>query len=97
MKKFFSTDSIITGIVASLGSELGFCAVLAAGLLVAGEPLAAHIRWFGGMFIPVILLLHHYAKRKEQLLVTKTIIVVFFVTFLAFMAYLLGNNIISFK
>ena len=52
----------------------------------------AHVRWFGGMFIPLILVLHHYAKGRNQLRVTKTLIVVFFVTFLAFMIYLLKTK-----
>lgn len=97
MKKFFSTNSILTGIVAGLGSELLFCIVLALGLVIAGEPIGEHIRWFGGMFIPMILVLRYYAKRRELLTVTKTLIVVFFVTFLAFMVYILGNNLITFK
>ena len=46
------------------------------------------------MFIPLILVLHHYAKKRTQLRVTKTLIVVFFVTFLAFMFYLLKSNIL---
>ena len=93
MKKFFAQDKPIVGIVAGLGAELGFCAALAIGLLIAGEPISTHIRWFGGMFIPVILLLHHYAKRREQLRVTKTLIAVLFVTFIAFMIYLFKARI----
>lgn len=94
LKKFFSQDRPLVGIVAGLGAEAGFCIALTIGLLIAGEPIGAHIRWFGGMFIPVILLLHHYAKRREQLKVTKTIIVVFFITFLAFMIYLFKARLI---
>jgi hypothetical protein len=92
MKKFFAQDKIIVGLVAGLGAELGFCLALALGLLIAGEPLMAHVRWFGGMFIPLILVLHHYAKVRTQLRVTKTLIVVFFVTFLAFMFYILKTK-----
>lgn len=92
MKKFFSQDKTIVGIVAGLGSELVFCAALAIGLLIAGEPILAHVRWFGGMFIPLILVLHHYVKGGKHLRVTKTLIVVFFVTFLAFMIYLLKTK-----
>ena len=76
MKKFFAQDKVIVGIVAGLGAELGL----------------AHMRWFAGMFFPLILVLHHYAKGRTQLHVTKTLIVVFFVTFLAFMIYLLKSN-----
>ena len=94
MKKFFAQDKIIVGLVAGLGAELGFCLALTIGLLIAGEPLSAHVRWFGGMFIPLILVLHHYAKSRIQLRVTKTLIVVFFVTFLAFMFYILKTKAI---
>lgn len=94
IKKFFSQDRPIVGIVAGLGAELGFCIALVVGLLIAGEPISAHIRWFGGMFIPLILVLHHYARRREQLKVTKTLIVVLFVTFLAFMIYILKARIL---
>ena len=87
----------MTGIVAGLGSELGFVLVLAAGLLIAGEPVGNHLRWFGGMFIPLILVLRHYAKGREHLRVVKTLIVVFFVTFLAFIAYMLKVRIIVFQ
>ena len=97
MKKFINQDRIAVGIVAGLGSELGFIVVLAIGLLIAGEPIANHLRWFGGMFIPLILVLRHYAKGREHLHVVKTLIVVFFITFLAFIAYMLKANIITFQ
>lgn len=92
MKNFFAQNKVIVGIVAGLGAELSFCLALAIGLLVAGEPILAHIRWFAGMFFPLVLVLHHYAKGRTQLRVTKTLIVVFFITFLAFMIYLLKSN-----
>ena len=94
LKKFFSQDRPLVGIVAGLGAEAGFCIALAIGLLIAGEPIGAHIRWFGGMFIPLILVLHHYARKREQLKVTKTLIVVLFVTFLVFMIYILKARIL---
>ena len=97
MKKFFAQDKVLTGIVAGLGTELGFVLVLAAGLLIAGEPVGAHLRWFGGMFIPLILVLRHYAKSREHLKVVKTLIVVFFVTFIAFITYMLKARIIVFQ
>lgn len=97
MKKFFAQDKVLTGIVAGLGTELGFVLVLAAGLLIAGEPAGAHLRWFGGMFIPLILVLRHYTKSHEHLKVVKTLIVVFFVTFIAFITYMLKARIIVFQ
>lgn len=97
LKNFFSKDKISTGIIAGLGSELGFIIVLSAGLIIAGEPIDAHLRWFGGMFIPLILVLRHYAKGREHLKVVKTLIVVFFVTFIAFITYMLKARIIVFQ
>ncbi len=97
MKKFFAQDKILTGLVAGLCSEFGFIIVLAVVLLIAGEPIGSHIRWFGGMFIPLILVLRHYAKGREHLRVVKTLIVVFFVTFLAFITYMIKARIIVFQ
>ena len=37
MKKFFSQDKAIVGLVAGLGSELGLIIALTIGLLIAGE------------------------------------------------------------
>ena len=85
MKQFFSQDKVIVGLVVALGSAAAFCLLLTAGLLIAHEPIMAHLRWYGGMFVPMVLLLQHYAKRKELLTVTKTIIVTLFVTFIAFL------------
>ena len=97
MKRFFSQDKIAVGLVAGLGSELLFCLLLATGLLIARQDLMEHIRWFGGMFIPILLILRAYAKGRQHLTVTKTLIVVFFVTFVAFMFYLLNAHIIVLK
>lgn len=97
LKHFFTQDNIITGLVVSLGAEVLFCLLLAAGLLIADQPIETHLRWFGGMFIPVLLLLRIYAKRKEQPRVTKTVATVFFVTFVAFMFYMLSAHIIVLK
>lgn len=95
MKKFFEQNKVIVGIVAGIGSMLGFAIALTIGLMIAGEPVGAHIRWYGGMFIPLLLVLRHYAKRREQLTVTRTLIVLLFLTFLAFMFYLLQSRTIT--
>lgn len=97
MKKFFSQDKVIVGILAGLGSELGFVVALTIGLLIAGEAIGDHLRWYGEMFIPLILLLRHYAKGQAHLRVVKTLIVVFFVTFLAFIFYMLRSRMIVFQ
>lgn len=95
MKRFFTQNKIAVGLVAGLGSELLFCLLLAAGLLLAGEGIADHIRWFGGMFIPILLILRAYAKSRQYLTVTKTLIIIFFVTFIAFMFYLLSTHTLT--
>lgn len=92
MKKFFQQDSILTGLVAGLGSELGYVVALTVGLLIAGEAPQEHIRWYGGMFICLILVLQRYAKRREQPKVTKTLIATLFVTFIPYIVYLLKTN-----
>ena len=97
MKKFFSQDKAIVGLVAGLGSELGLIIALTIGLLIAGEAIGDHLRWYGGMFIPLILVLRHYAKGQAHLRVVKTLIVVFFVTFLAFIFYMLRSRTIVFQ
>lgn len=99
MKHFFSLDKPLVGLVAGLGSELLFCLLLAAGLIVSGHwpPTPEQIRWFGGMFIPILLILRAYAKTRTHLTVTKTLIVTFFVTFVAFMFYLLSAHILVLK
>lgn len=95
MKHFFSQDKIVVGLVAGLGSELFFCLLLATGLLLAGEGIADHIRWFGGMFIPLLLILRTYAKSRQHLTVTKTLIITFFATFVAFIFYLLRSRTLN--
>ena len=97
MKEFFSQDKAIVGLVAGLGSELGLIIALTIGLLIAGEAIGDHLRWYGGMFIPLILVLRHYAKGQAHLRVVKTLIVVFFVTFLAFIFYMLRSRTIVFQ
>lgn len=97
MKRFFNTDSVIVGLVAGLGSELLFCLLLAAVLQLTKLGIADHVRWFAGMYIPLILILRAYAKGRRHLTVTRTLIVVFFVTFLAFMFYLLQSHTLVLK
>ena len=97
MKKFFHQDKVLVGIVAGLGSELVVALLLTVGLLIANEPIGDHIRWYAGMFLPPLLVLRYYSKQKQWLRVTRTLIVVLFVTFIAFMVYLLKAGIIVYK
>ena len=85
MKDFFRRNSVVLGVVVTLGSEAIVALLLWLGLTIAGISPMEHIRWFGGCFIPPVLLLRHYAKKKEYPVVTKTIIITLFITFLAFM------------
>ena len=97
MKRFFTQDRVMVGLVAVLGSELLFCLVLAAVLLLTGLGIEGHERWFGGMFVAPLLILRAYAKSRSHLTVTKTVIVAFFVTFVAFMFYLFNAHLLVLK
>ena len=97
MKHFFQQDTVTVGLVAGLGSMLLFCLLLATVLQLTGMGLGGHERWFGGMFIPLILILRAYAKGREHLTVTRTLIVTFFITFVAFMAWLLSAHLLVLK
>ena len=85
-------DSVLSALVAGLGSMALFCLFLWAGLSVAGIDPASHERWFGGAFIPLVLLLRFYAKTKNHLTATRTLIVLLFVTFAAFMYLMIKSN-----
>lgn len=89
MKKYFQQDKYSVGIVAGLGSELCAALLLWIGLLIAHEPIAAHLRWFGVIFIPLLLVLRYYAKKAIYVKATKAVITTFFVTFIAFIFIIL--------
>lgn len=91
IKKFFSQDSVLVGLVAGLGTEIGFAILLTIGLMVAGEPPMEHIRWYGGMFVCLLLVLQRYVKRR-MLHVTKTLIIILFVTFLVYIVYIIKSG-----
>lgn len=97
MRRFFTQDKVIVGLVAGLGSELLFVLLLAAVLQLTSLGIADHTRWFGGAFIPILLILRAYAKTKQHLTVTRTLIIIFFLTFVAFMYYLLSAHILVLK
>ena len=92
MKRFFNQDRVMVALVAGLGSMLLFCLLLTVLLLVLGEAPANRSRWYGGMFIPLILVLRAYAKTRNHLTATRTLIITFFVSFVAFMAFLLTTH-----
>ena len=97
MKEFFHQDKVIVGIIAGVGSELLLALLLTIGLVIAGEVPIDHIRWYAGVFVAPLLLLRYYSKQKSWLRVTRTLIVVLFVTFVAFMFYLLKAHLIVYK
>lgn len=97
MKEFFHQDKVIVGIIAGVGSELLLALLLTIGLVIAGEAPIDHIRWYAGVFVAPLLLLRYYSKQKSWLRVTRTLIVVLFVTFVAFMFYLLKAHLIVYK
>ena len=87
MSSFFKKDSIVTGTVAVLGSELVVALLLYLALVISGLSVEDHVRWFFAIFIAPILILRYYVKKKNSHVVMKTIITLLFLTFLIFMVY----------
>lgn len=93
--KYLEKNSFIFGCIATLVSEV-LCAILIwIILLLIGMPVTEHLRWFAAAFVPPILLLRHYAKEKDYPDTLKSVIVTFFITFIAFMFFLLKNHYIT--
>lgn len=95
MPSLIKHDGVLQGVLLAACSEVLTAALLYVGLLVAGQPIGEHIRWFAICFVPPILLLRHFAKRKEFPIVTKSLIIVLFVTFVAFMFLLFRTKAIA--
>ncbi len=93
-RQFFHQDKVSVGLLAGLGSMAITALLLTVGLLVAKEPINAHIRWYGAIFIPLILLIRYYVKQRLSV-VTKTLFVVFFLFFIAFMILLFSTHQIT--
>lgn len=93
-RQFFHQDKASVGLLVGLGSMAITALLLTVGLLVAKEPINAHIRWYGAIFIPLILLIRYYVKRRLSV-VTKTLFVVFFLFFIAFMILLFSTHQIT--
>ena len=88
-RQFFHQDKVSVGLLVGLGSM-----AITALLLTAKEPINAHIRWYGAIFIPLILLIRYYVKQRLSV-VTKTLFVVFFLFFIAFMILLFSTHQIT--
>ena len=97
IKQYLNRDNVAVGVATGLSVMLAYCLLLTVGLLIAGETVTDHIRWYGGMFVPLLLVLRHYAKKGTQLTVTRTLIVLMFVTFVAFIYYLFHAHILVLK
>ena len=59
-KKYFQQDKISVGLIVGLGTIVVTALLLTVGLLIAGEPIDAHLRWYACVFIPLILLARYY-------------------------------------
>jgi hypothetical protein len=93
-RQFFSQDKISVGLIAGIGSMAVVALLLTVGLLIAEQPIATHLRWYGAIFIPLLLLARYYAK-QQLALVTKTLFVLLFLFFIAFMILLFNTNSFS--
>lgn len=93
-RQFFHQDKASVGLLVGLGSMAITALLLTVCLLVAKEPINAHIRWYGAIFIPLILLIRYYVKQRLSV-VTKTLFVVFFLFFIAFMILLFSTHQIT--
>lgn len=89
MKKILNKDSLLWGAAFSLGSEVLCALLLWVVLLLTGTAVEAHVRWFAACFVPPLLLIRYYAHAKDYPNTLKASIVTFFVTFVAFMWFLL--------
>ena len=91
LKRLLERDTITTGLLLGLGSIIATAALLTLGLLVAGQPLGSHLRWYAACFVPPLLLLR-YVIKLQRITITKTLIITLFLTFIPFMAYLIRSN-----
>lgn len=95
-KKYFLQDKVSVGLIVGLGSMALTALLLTAGLLIAGEAVGTHLRWYGAIFIPLILLARYYVKHQLPI-VTKTLFSLLFFFFLAFMVLLFKTHSIDFQ
>lgn len=89
MRKLFDKDTIATGLILGLGSEIAVAAILWLVLILLGESVNEHIRWFGGSVIPLVLILRYYVKKKTYPVVSKTLMVTLFITFVVLLMVIL--------
>lgn len=94
MKQLLNRNSIPYGILITLISEIATAAILWLVLVIIGIPI--QLRWFAAAYLPAILILRYYAKEKLYPDTLKAMITTLFVTFVAFMWFLLKYKYISF-
>ena len=94
MNKFFHQDKVSIGLLVGRGSMAITAALLTVGLLVAGEPIDIHLRWYGAIFIPLLFIIRYYVKQQLSMVV-KTLFILFFLFFIAFMFLLFNTHSIS--
>lgn len=96
MKKLLDRNSTPFGVLLTLGSEVVTASILWLVLLLVGSPIVEQLRWFVIAYVPAILLLRYFAKDKNCPDTLKSMIVTLFVTFVAFMWFLLKYKYITF-
>ncbi|MBR1792612.1 MAG: hypothetical protein IJ764_03125 [Bacteroidales bacterium] len=94
LKEFFQQDKTIIGVIAVIIAELIFIGLLSVVCLVTGTPPFTHPRWYAGAALPALLIVRAYAKHKDALSATKGAIITLFVTFVAFLMYLIKNKLL---
>lgn len=91
LKRFFTQDTTLVGLVAGLGSLILSALLLTFGLFIAREPVAAHLSWYAGCFVPPLLIMRYYVKLQLSTVV-KTLIVQIFLLFIPFMILLFKTH-----
>jgi hypothetical protein len=95
--KLIEKDSILWGVIFCLAGEVLCALLLWLVLWIGGLGVEEHVRWFAVAFVPPVLLLRYYAHSKAYPTTLKAVIVTFFVTFVAFMWFLLKYRYINFN
>ena len=77
----------------AVASELLCAALIFVVTIIVGR---CDMRWFAAAFVPPLLLLRYYAREKSYPTTLKAVITTFFVTFVAFMWFMLKYKYITF-
>lgn len=94
--KALNRNSIATGVIATLLSEVLCALLIFLLLLIPAIGMEGHVRWFAAAFVPPLLLVRYYAKAIEYPMALKASISTLFVTFVAFMWVMLKYRYITF-